>query len=109
MAKIHGTGHFWLFGGDIYYAAGGIHDFLGAYTSKQEAIDAGHQFIADNDYKVLLWWHVADMLTGTIVAGTQRQALGAEDLRPEISMPSDEQSGEAAVARVPDEPDKAKE
>ena len=68
---------YWLFAGNDYYATGGMHDFEGSFSSVAEA-EASVQAIDSNE-----WYHVVDITTGQIVAGTKNQAYGAPKLTPE--------------------------
>lgn len=68
-----------LFGGDTYYAQGGIHDYLG----ESESLDS----LKDSEVLKnwgrrdgLDWWHIYDIQERRIVAGTTQQAHGAPDL-----------------------------
>ncbi len=70
---------YWLFGGECYYAAGGWHDRRGMYDTIAEAVAEG----CDGPFSVFEWWHVVDIATGEIVAGSALQAYGAADLTPE--------------------------
>ena len=68
---------YWLFGGVCYYATGGVHDLTGLFDSVAEA-EANVQAIDSSE-----WYHVVDITTGQIVAGTRHQAYGAPKLTPE--------------------------
>jgi hypothetical protein len=78
---------YWLFAGDEHYAAGGWHDRRGMYDTIAEAVAEGkRQQTAercDGPFFVFEWWHVVDIATGEIVAGSALQAYGAADLTPE--------------------------
>jgi len=78
---------YWLFAGDEHYAAGGWHDFRGMYNTIAEAVAEGkRQQTAEwchGPFSVFEWWHVVDIATGEIVAGSALQAYGAADLTPE--------------------------
>lgn len=78
---------YWLFGGECHYATGGIHDRQGMYDTIAEAVAEG-QRQQSSSWSSLLhdlheWWHVVDIMTGEIVAGSESQAFGARDLTPE--------------------------
>ena len=78
---------YWLFGGEFYYATGGIHDRQGMYDTIAEAVAEGQRQLCSAWSSVLYdvheWWHVVDSTTGAIVAGSTLQAYGADDLTPE--------------------------
>ncbi len=78
---------YWLFGGDDYYATGGVHDRRGMYGTIAEAVAEGkRQQIAEWSgrlFDAYEWWHVVDITTGAIVAGSKDQAYGAPGLTPE--------------------------
>jgi hypothetical protein len=78
---------YWLFAGDWHYAAGGWHDRRGMYDTIAEAVAEGkRQQTAEwchGPFSVFEWWHVVDIATGEIVAGSALQAYGAADLTPE--------------------------
>ena len=52
---------FWLFAGDKYYPLGGIHDFVGDFDNKDDAIRA----VTGRDID---WWHIVDTQNRKIVA-----------------------------------------
>lgn len=65
---------YFLFGGEqCYYASGGMHDFLGVGDS----VDSLAQSTESLD---LEWWHIVDMSTRSIVAGTIVQACEGGDI-----------------------------
>ena len=78
---------YWLFAGDEHYAAGGWHDRRGMYDTIAEAVAEGKRQQAaewcHGPFSVFEWWHVVDIATGEIVAGSALQAYGAADLTPE--------------------------
>jgi len=66
-----------LFGSnDTCYAQGGAHDYLGSGDN----IDA---LATSNilDEGGIVWWHIFDTATLSIVAGTEQQAYGAVNLK----------------------------
>jgi hypothetical protein len=65
-----------LFGGEFYYAAGGANDFL-AYGNSVDDLMAMN-FETD-------WAHVFDAQTREIVAGSNTQAYGADDLTQQVT------------------------
>jgi hypothetical protein len=77
---------YWLFGGECYYAAG-LHDGRGMYDTIAEAVAEGTRQRGVSGSARLQdvheWWHVVDIATGNIVAGSESQAYGAADLTPE--------------------------
>ena len=78
---------YWLFAGECYYAAGGWHDRRGMYDTIAEAVAEGVRQQTEKWrhglFQVYEWWHVVDIATGKIVAGSALQAYGAADLTPE--------------------------
>ena len=78
---------YWLFAGDEHYAAGGWHDRRGMYDTILEAVAEGKRqkkwSWSHRVHDVYEWWHVVDITTGEIVAGSEDQAYGAPDLTPE--------------------------
>ena len=68
---------YWLFAGNDYYATGGMHDFRDCFDSVEEAETSAKKLDCDE------WFHVVDITTGQIVAGTKYQAYGAPQLTPE--------------------------
>ena len=78
---------YWLFGGECYYATGGVHDRQGMYDTIADAVAEGKRQQAaewsGRLHDVYEWWHVVDITTGEIVAGSESQAYGAPDLTPE--------------------------
>lgn len=72
---------YWLFGGDIYYASGGMADFVGQYAVLAEAVAAWQ---AEYDYT---WWHVVDTQSMMVVAGSPGQGYGAGDLTVPRALP----------------------
>ena len=78
---------YWLFGGECYYASGGVHDRQGMYDTIAEAAAEGKRrqksAWSGRLHDVYEWWHVVDITTGEIVAGSGDQAYGAPDLTPE--------------------------
>ena len=78
---------YWLFAGAQHYAAGGWHDRHGTYDTIAEAVAEGTRqrgfSWSARLQDVYEWWHVVDIATGEIVAGSGSQAYGATDLTPE--------------------------
>ena len=78
---------YWLFAGDEHYATGGVHDRRGMYDTIPEAVAEGKRQQAaewsGRLHDAYEWWHVVDITTGNIVAGSALQAYGARDLTPE--------------------------
>ena len=78
---------YWLFAGDEHYATGGVHDRQGMYDTIAEAVAQGkRQHTWEWSKRVQdahEWWHVVDITSGEIVAGSDSQAYGAPKLTPE--------------------------
>lgn len=71
-----------LFGGEFYYAKGGFHDFIISSDDLGTLIEPARKTAEDTvcHFESLDWWHIVDSETGKIVAGTESQAYGADDL-----------------------------
>ena len=67
-----------IFGGEIYYAKGGFHDFLSSHDNLGAAALCAQHY----DQYDVEWWHILDTETKTIVALSDGQAYGAEDDAP---------------------------
>ena len=65
----------WLFGGEQYYACGGMHDLLGVYPSvdaaKAAAVEAEQQGRVE-------WWQIVVASSGVIVAQSECLPYGGE-------------------------------
>src|SRR5262245_1785298 len=76
---------FLLFGSpDTYYARGGWHDFLGAFTTAELAASAGREWLSryasawyeetdDVMWQPLEWWQVVDLQTAEVCASSKSQ------------------------------------
>jgi hypothetical protein len=71
---------FLVFGGEIYYAKGGFHDFLSSHDTLEAAVQCAQQY-DDTDVE---WWHIFDATTGTIVAHSDGEAYGTDDEAPHL-------------------------
>jgi hypothetical protein len=69
-----------IFGGEIYYAKGGFHDFLSSHDSLSDAVLCARQY-DDNEVE---WWHIFDSEARTIVAHSDGQAYCADDEAPRL-------------------------
>lgn len=58
---------FLLFAGVEYYADGGWNDFRGAFDAEADARAEGERLIAITRHEYE-WWHIADTVSGLIVA-----------------------------------------
>ena len=65
----------WLFGGEQYYACGGMHDLIGRYPSLGSATAAAVE--AERLGRVE-WWHIVDAAFGVIVAQSECLPYGGE-------------------------------
>ena len=65
----------WLFGGEQYYACGGMHDLLGVYPSvdaaKAAAVEAEQQGRVE-------WWQIVDAAEGVMLAQSEWLPYGAD-------------------------------
>lgn len=81
---------FIVFGGHCYYAAGGLHDFVGSFETIEEAVEAAtatekvHPYI-DRQQDVYEWWHILDAATGKIAGRSIYQAHGAANADPTLT------------------------
>lgn len=81
---------FIAFGGSCYYAAGGFHDFIGAFDTQTEAVEAASQQRQQHpDFPEVLedafdWWHVYDTNKGRCVIASECQAYGAANECPRM-------------------------
>jgi hypothetical protein len=62
---------YWLFGGECYYASGGMNDYVGRFETIEEATAA-----AKERFKDLEWWHVLNLDLGIIVANSDDTPYG---------------------------------
>ena len=76
------TKRYILFGGEeFYYASGGSHDFIQASDNKDELIELGEKRAKERYQRNgLAWWHLFDMEEEKIIAGSNVQAHGANNL-----------------------------
>ena len=80
---------FLVFGGDVYYASGGFHDYVGSFDTLAEAeraATATHQVHPEinrqeDDFE---WWHIFDMVEKKIVRISEYQGYGAPNDFPEL-------------------------
>lgn len=71
-----------LFAGEHFYAKGGWNDAMGEFDSLEEAVAKAHWLLTEDipaDRPALDWWHVVDMETRSVVAGSYYQAHSAPD------------------------------
>lgn len=72
-----------LFGGDNFYAEGGMHDFIESKDTLQELLLMVKQLQA-KDAGAMDWWHVYDSSLRRCVAASDSQAYGAPDEVPKM-------------------------
>jgi len=65
----------WLFGGEQYYACGGVHDLIGKYPSIDSARAAAVE--AEQQGRVE-WWQIVVASSGVIVAQSECLPYGGE-------------------------------
>ena len=58
------NGWHWLFGGEQYYASGGVNDLLGIYPSLDAAKAAATEAMQSERIE---WWHIVDASSGVMV------------------------------------------
>jgi hypothetical protein len=73
---------FYLFGGDYFYPLGGMNDFVGAFSTLEEAIEIARQPLLplwEGDDDLLEWWQVATYVHGglLVVESSADQPRGA--------------------------------
>jgi len=73
------TGWHWLFGGEVYYASGGMNDLLGIYPTLDAAKAAATE--AEKQGRVE-WWQIVDTSSGVIVAQSECLPYGGERICP---------------------------
>lgn len=71
-----------VFCGDVYYAGGGWCDFIGSFSSLEEA--KGKDTEANIDDKSGTWCHIVDISTGEVVY-ERKHAHGGHQLTQERS------------------------
>lgn len=80
---------FLVFGGDVYYASGGFHDYMGSFDTLEEAerfANATHQVHPkiDRQEDNYEWWHIFDMAERRIVKHSEFQGYGAPNGPPRL-------------------------
>lgn len=63
-----------LFGGDSYYAQGGLLDLLSFHPTMDEAVREGIKLIETQEIDSVEWWHVWDAQACKVVGRSERQA-----------------------------------
>ena len=71
---------YWLFSGEFYYATGGANDLICCGDDLHALIAIGREAVSQPGINSKDWWHILDVKLGNIVAGTEAQAYGAQDL-----------------------------
>ena len=68
-----------IFGGARFYARGGGLDLVTSTDTEDEAITIVHNLHEKHrdDYDEFAWWHILDLTSGTIVAHSDRTAMGS--------------------------------
>ena len=69
------TGWYWLFGGDQYYACGGVNDLIGIYPSLHAAKAAATEAVASERVE---WWQIVDATSGVVVLRSECKPYGGE-------------------------------
>jgi len=70
------TGWHWLFGGQQYYASGGMNDLVGIYPTLDAAKAAAAEAMQSGQIE---WWHiVAARSAGVVVLRSETQPYGGE-------------------------------
>lgn len=62
------TKRYALFAGEAYYPSGGFHDYLASFDSIEDAKEDVPTLYARGGRGGIEWAHIADLLTGQIVA-----------------------------------------
>lgn len=77
-----------LFAGQAYYPPGGMWDFKGLFTTKEEALKKGSELLIDSDaFYALDWFHVVDCNNMTVVYA-EGSSLYGDPLKFEINKKS---------------------
>ena len=71
--------NFMLFGGEFYYAKGGLNDWLGTFNSLEEAFEYKKIQYPEYTYRELDWYQVFDKTSMEIVARSEHYAHGNDD------------------------------
>lgn len=59
---------YWVFGGEQYYADGGMYDFRQSFETLEQAEQHATELYAN---EAIEWWHVFDSVDGVIVAESE--------------------------------------
>ena len=76
---------YFLFGGEAYYPLGGFNDFILSSNDLPELISHAKDE-QDEEGAYIDWWHIFDSEAGKIIAGTEYQGYGAENLPSDIEL-----------------------
>ena len=68
---------YWLFGGAVHYASGGMYDAMARFGSLNDAI--AHAKAWEDPRRGREWWHVVDTVTGELVAESDCRPYGAPE------------------------------
>ena len=69
------TAWHWLFGGQCYYAAGGMNDLIGMYPTLDAAKAAAAEAVASERVE---WWQIVDATSGVVVLRSECKPYGGE-------------------------------
>lgn len=69
------TGWHWLFGGEVYYASGGMNDLIGMYPTLVAAKAAATEAVQSERVE---WWQIVDARSGVVVLRSETKPYGGE-------------------------------
>ena len=69
------TGWHWLFGGEVYYASGGMNDLIGMYPTLDAAKAAATEAVQSDGFE---WWQIVDATSGVVVLRSECKPYGGE-------------------------------
>ena len=69
------TGWHWLFGGQQYYAAGGMNDLIGIYPTLDAAKAAATEAVQSERVE---WWQIVAARSGIVVLRSECKPYGGE-------------------------------
>jgi len=76
------TKRYILMGGQVYYASGGLYDFLGSFDTIHEAITLAHEQEKLNGGRGISWWHVFCCDRRKVVAVSEWSGFGVQGADP---------------------------
>lgn len=89
-----------VFGGDYYYAQGGMNDYIGETNYISLALAEGLSFLKSGSFR---WVHIYDTEKRKIIAGTVSQSHNTDDLKKKDLIYTYWRCGDWEVTRVDNE------